>query len=384
MPITFFQPQQYLPGYNHLINGNFDGNLISASVSHSADYSGIDAADQWRTELKVSPAYSCDFYTEIGHTFGYPRGALNIMSNHVHYIGGVVQSNDFYFYHAQRIKNGAAYLVTNNQKLTLSFWVKNAALVSYTGKIGMSLYVYYGAGGDTPVLIKGKTVSITTDNTDNGFVKVKCTFTMPTPATITIIDENYLEVRLFTYWGSNVAAANFLNDTSAQDAPGLTTDDRAMYFAEVKLEQGEEATFFTPLPAAVEMQNCLNVKDTAWAQWTPTLTWTGATPTNALCNAFWQRIHNTVNISVTVYSTDSNATTGLTITLPVNAKTRAAHNTMFASVERYGAAGSTYSPIAGYVRHDANQDKIQFYDFKPATDGQIIVVQVSGQYEVEA
>lgn len=120
----------------------------------------------------------------------------------------------------------------------------------------------------------------------------------------------------------------------------------------------------------------------AWDDWTPTLTWGTADPASLGTNARWMQIGKTVYFSFTTFSTDSNGCSSLTISLPVSAKNISNKNTMFAAKQRYGVAGNTYGDPFAYVRHDANQDKIQFSAFQTATDGQRITIEVTGFYEV--
>jgi hypothetical protein len=119
-----------------------------------------------------------------------------------------------------------------------------------------------------------------------------------------------------------------------------------------------------------------------WTAWTPTLAWTTATPASVTTIAQYYISGKSVHFIFETYSSDSNGCTGLTATLPTSAATISNMNTAFSGWERYGAAGTTYTNPLPYVRMDANQDKIQFYGFQTATDGQTIVIGVSGEYKI--
>ena len=120
-----------------------------------------------------------------------------------------------------------------------------------------------------------------------------------------------------------------------------------------------------------------------YTAWDPVYTWTGnSSPVITTGIHRYQQTGRTVTFASTTITANNYGATGLKISLPVAAKTISGLNTVFASTERYGATGYTYSPVCAYVRHDTNQNQIQFYDFHAGTSGQYIVVQVSGSYEV--
>jgi hypothetical protein len=116
-----------------------------------------------------------------------------------------------------------------------------------------------------------------------------------------------------------------------------------------------------------------------WGAWTPTLTWATATPASLTTIARYCQIGKTVYFTVYLNSTDSNATTGLEITLPVTAKDNAA-NVAIAGFEIAGAAGTTYYNPYPYIYQ--NVSKIYFGGFITATDAQRININLSGHYEV--
>jgi hypothetical protein len=115
-----------------------------------------------------------------------------------------------------------------------------------------------------------------------------------------------------------------------------------------------------------------------WADWTPTLVWTGGTPSGLTTNARYLRIGNTIFFVFSVASADSNACTNLTISIPVT--TAATIVTIVPAYQRYGVAGTTFAAIFGYI--DPADDLIHFADFHTGTDNQAVGVNVSGFYEV--
>lgn len=121
-----------------------------------------------------------------------------------------------------------------------------------------------------------------------------------------------------------------------------------------------------------------------YTAWTPVVTWTGNSSAVTTAGTWrYQQTGKTVTISTTTYATDCKGATGITVTLPVNAKTISSHNTALSGIERYGAAGTTYAPVSAYIRHDSSKENlIQVYDLKAGTSGQILVLQVAGSYEV--
>ena len=117
-----------------------------------------------------------------------------------------------------------------------------------------------------------------------------------------------------------------------------------------------------------------------WAAWVPDLVWTGADPTGLAEVARYVRIGNTVYFELYITSADSNACTGLTISLPVAPAVNGCRKKM-SSYEQYGAAGNTYADPIARITPDVGV-LITFADFKAATDGQAIAIGMEGFYEV--
>jgi hypothetical protein len=117
-----------------------------------------------------------------------------------------------------------------------------------------------------------------------------------------------------------------------------------------------------------------------WGTYTPTLVWTTATPAALTTVARYCQIGKTVFVKIFLYSADSNATSGLTITLPVVPATINARIAC-AAFEQYGASGTTYKTVTANILADGADNKINFMDFTTATDGQAIGISVSCEYE---
>ena len=125
-------------------------------------------------------------------------------------------------------------------------------------------------------------------------------------------------------------------------------------------------------------KNYIDSGGAAWSSWSPTLTWSTATPASASATAYYGRVGRMVFFQVEIYSADSNGTTGLEFTLPAYGENHGAW--IHASgIEFYGASGTTIIDPFPYIALDMN--KCYFHNFQPGTDGQPIKVRVSGFYE---
>lgn len=112
----------------------------------------------------------------------------------------------------------------------------------------------------------------------------------------------------------------------------------------------------------------------AWANWSPTLTWTGGTPTG-FTNVFrWTQIGKTVFFVATIYATDGNGATNLTISLPVQSE----NATVFTGYQRVDL--TYYNDIDPSVQ--ITSSTLIFVVFHTATAGKTFAVRVSGLYEV--
>jgi hypothetical protein len=118
-----------------------------------------------------------------------------------------------------------------------------------------------------------------------------------------------------------------------------------------------------------------------WANWTPTLTWTTGTPAAITTIARYLQIGKTIFFQISILSSDSNACTALVISdLPGTIVNVAGETFSAASLQRYGATGTTYIDPLAYIY--PTDETIRFRAFQTATDGQAIGINVSGFYEV--
>jgi hypothetical protein len=131
-------------------------------------------------------------------------------------------------------------------------------------------------------------------------------------------------------------------------------------------------------PATTDMDAAPLTK--MWTAWTPTLTWTaGTTPAAITKTARWCQIGKVVFFECEISSADSNACTGVTISLPVNHATNSI-TTPISAIEYAPPTAPTSIDPLGYINSAGSV--IAFLAFRTATDGQAIVLYLSGQYEV--
>jgi hypothetical protein len=118
----------------------------------------------------------------------------------------------------------------------------------------------------------------------------------------------------------------------------------------------------------------------AWAAWSPTLTWGGATPGSVQTQARWTQTGKTVNYVFNTYSADSNGATGMSFTLPQSAVTM--RTVSFAGWEYNGGASPLSTNPFPYIDTAGTPGSVQFWLFRTGIDGQWIELTVSGSYEV--
>lgn len=115
-----------------------------------------------------------------------------------------------------------------------------------------------------------------------------------------------------------------------------------------------------------------------WGSWTPTLTWAGGTPGSITRTSRYCQIGKTVYFTFQIDATDSNACSGLAITLPVSMANTTAYGVVGVyGLEGYGTGGNTWRVLQTILYNNS----IQFIDFQTATDNQPVYVRVSGFYE---
>jgi phage minor structural protein len=116
-----------------------------------------------------------------------------------------------------------------------------------------------------------------------------------------------------------------------------------------------------------------------WASWTPTLTWTTATPASITTLAKYKCMGNICYFSIYITSSDGNGATNLTITLPVYTEP----DDSYVSFSAQQLVNTTWANRIAYTNCSAADSYyIRFRDFATCTDGQTVSVIVSGFYEV--
>jgi hypothetical protein len=109
------------------------------------------------------------------------------------------------------------------------------------------------------------------------------------------------------------------------------------------------------------------LKYQAWADWTPTVTWGGATPTITTQTYRWMRIGKTVFLNIAIVCSDGKGATSVNITLPSTARTLAGvywENTMRERVN------TTHNPCYPYIGSGGTALDCQATaGFSPMTNG---------------
>jgi len=114
----------------------------------------------------------------------------------------------------------------------------------------------------------------------------------------------------------------------------------------------------------------------SWAAWTPTLTWTTATPTVSSTISRHVSIGKTCFFDIQISCSDGKGATNLTISLPVAPKNTGSTNMFIALIQINGVNSA---PICA---GDTSTDYVIFLPFPTLTNAQGAVIIVSGQYEL--
>ncbi len=116
----------------------------------------------------------------------------------------------------------------------------------------------------------------------------------------------------------------------------------------------------------------------AWQAWTPTLTWTTATPGGTTTTvARYCQVGKIVYFVFYFYSTDGNGATNLQVSLPIDPKNIGAIYNIVSSAQIVGS--SRIYPVA-YVSDSGK--KILFLNFATCTDNVDVTLTCSGFYEI--
>ena len=119
----------------------------------------------------------------------------------------------------------------------------------------------------------------------------------------------------------------------------------------------------------------------AWAAWSPSLVWTGGTPTGVTTVSRYTKIGRTIFFKLYVIATDSQGVTNLSFSAPATPANTGgfAH---FAARETYGASGTTNATISFYLNENGASTTIATTQFNAATSGQQVRIMLEGFYEV--
>lgn len=115
---------------------------------------------------------------------------------------------------------------------------------------------------------------------------------------------------------------------------------------------------------------------TAWAAWTPTLTWTTGAPASVTTVARYMKTNKTVFFNFRCASADGNGATALKFTLPVAPK----DNNSFVAATALQKQNATWTNPEAYI--DDGTSYVEFRGFATATDGEAVEVIVTGFYEI--
>lgn len=116
-----------------------------------------------------------------------------------------------------------------------------------------------------------------------------------------------------------------------------------------------------------------------WATFSPTLSWTGATPTGVSTNAWYKQIGKTVFIKTKISATDGNNATGMAMTLPIAPK----FDNKLIYVPAYQAIGASVNTRFVYVRDDNVNNDLTWLFMGTATSGQAFETRFELSYEIE-
>jgi hypothetical protein len=135
------------------------------------------------------------------------------------------------------------------------------------------------------------------------------------------------------------------------------------------------ATLVNVTDRYIDMVSIGNGFQNRWATYSPTLAWTGATPTGVSTNLWYKQIGTTVFIKVKISATDGNNATGMTMTLPLVPK----FTNKLIYVPVYQAIGASVSTKFLYVRDDNVNNDVTWLSM----GGQTFDTRFELSYEIE-
>lgn len=114
--------------------------------------------------------------------------------------------------------------------------------------------------------------------------------------------------------------------------------------------------------------------------WTPTLTWSGGTPSVGVNDGQYFVDGPLVFFAVNIFSGNSKGVTDLTLTLPIT-PSALINRVVVATQEGYGFGGNTYKdPLASIA---AANPVLSFKSFAAGTSGQILRLTTTGFYAID-
>lgn len=109
-----------------------------------------------------------------------------------------------------------------------------------------------------------------------------------------------------------------------------------------------------------------------WQDWTPALTWATADPETPTVVARYVLIGGVCSFTLEIKSTDSNGTTGLTISLPKYRAENGFKDIFYSNIDDY----------QGFVYADDTAQLFKFGNFGSPADGEPLEIYITGIYEV--
>lgn len=111
-----------------------------------------------------------------------------------------------------------------------------------------------------------------------------------------------------------------------------------------------------------------------WEEWTPVLTWAIADPVTPTIVARYKLVGGVCTFTLNISSTDSNATTGLTVSLPEYRAENGIKDVFYSNIDDY----------QGFAYADDSEQTLRFGNFGTPVDGEPLTVYVNGTFEVGA
>lgn len=230
-----------------LINGNFDVWQRGTSLAMS-DATSYFLADRWNeytgkdggTLPTLTRSQQTQTTGDLDGSYYFTRLTTNGAGTSL----GVNSESSM----LQKIEYGTRYLCGNGKKVTVSFWAKSDIA---NKKIATSLYQNYGTSGSPSAgeFIKGEVFSLT-----SSWVKYTYTFTTNTLSgkTFGTAKDDYLQVYLWSMWGSTLGNARIKTSVAAETFVGSGNID----IAQVQLCAGDVALPFMPKSYEEELRAC--------------------------------------------------------------------------------------------------------------------------------